>query len=204
MAELTSNGLMRYGHFTSSKRAMDLDEPLYLNQYTIRMDAADLPPAMQSTQDDVNIILEGVRSIGGLETQPGVGSAAVQKYKWSERGYAGAAPTKTHLDLSVTFELNLRRVGDTDDNYTYKFLRRWCDVVYDPQTGRMSIKKNYICKKWVITMMDKENVPFHQWTVYNIFPTSAVPAPQLNYDTNGIWQGFSMTFWADTFDESIT
>lgn len=202
MSGMNSDGLMRYGHFTSSKRSMDLDEPIYLNLFTVSIQASDLPAGLGATQDDVNIILEGVRSVSGLDTQPGLGTAS-QKYKWAERGFTGGAPSKTHLDLQFTFELNLRRDGDTDDNYTYKFLRRWADLCYDPLTGRMSIKKNYAAKRAVITMQDKEGVPFHQWTVYNIFPTSAVPAPALSYDSNSIWTGFNMTFWADYFDESI-
>ena len=174
---------------------MDLDEPIYLNLFTVSIQASDLPAGLGATQDDVNIILEGVRQVSGLDTQPGLGGAAVQKYKWAERGFTGGAPAKTHLELQLT--------SDTDDNYTYKFLRRWADLCYDPLTGRMSIKKNYAAKRAVITMQDKEGVPVHQWTVYNIFPTSAVPAPPLSYDSGAIWSGFNMTFWVDYFDESI-
>lgn len=202
---LTSNGLMNYGHFTSSKRAMDLDEPIYLNLWTAYIAAEDLPEGLNADQDTINIILEGLRSVGGLETQPGLGSPQVQKYKHVERGYAGSMPSKTHVDLNMNFELNLRREADgTDNNYTYKFLRRWSDLIYDPQTGRMSIKKNYICKAMTITMQDKEGVGFHQWTLHNVFPTSAIPVPSLTYDSGSIWNNFSMTFWADWFDESIS
>lgn len=204
MADLTSKGLMNYGHFTSSKRAMDLDEPIYLNLWTAYVAAEDLPAGLNADQDTINIILEGLRSVGGLETQPGVGSIA-QKYKHVERGFANSAPSKTHVELQMNFELNLRREADgTDNNYTYKFLRRWSDLVYDPQTGRMSIKKNYVCRAMTITMQDKEGVGFHQWTLHNVFPISALPAPNLSYDSGAIWQGFQMTFWADWFDESIS
>lgn len=201
---INSDGLMRYGHFSSSKRSVELDEPLYLNLYTISINAADLPNGLIADQQEVNVVLEGVRSISGFETQPGLGSPAVQKYKFAERGYTGGQPGKTHLELTVNFELNLRREDDgTDNNYTYKFLRRWADLCYDPQTGRMSIKKNYACRAWTITMQDKEGVPYHQWTCYNIFPTSGIQAPQLSYDNGNIWQNFPMTFWCDTFDETV-
>jgi len=74
---MTSNGLMNWGHFSSSKRAVDLDEPLYMNLWTISINAADLPLGLGASQDDVNIVLEGVRTLSGLNTQPGVGNALI-------------------------------------------------------------------------------------------------------------------------------
>ena len=203
---INSEGLDRWGHFTSSKRSMELHEPIYLNLWTAQILPSDLPNGMldQYNMDDVNIVLEGLRSVGGLDTQPGVGTVGPQKYKWAERGYAGSNPSKTHLDLTMNFELNVKRNDDgTNDNYTYKFLRRWSDLTYDPLTGKMNIKRNYAAKAMTILLHDKEGKPIHQWICYNIFPTSAIQAPQLTYDNGNIWQNFPMTFWCDYFDEAI-
>ena len=64
MAQLNnSEGLNRWGHFTSSKRSMDLDEPIYLNLWTAQLLSSDLPLGMLAqgyNQEDVNIILEGL------------------------------------------------------------------------------------------------------------------------------------------------
>lgn len=202
---INSEGLNRWGHFTSSKRSMDLHEPIYLNLWTAQILPSDLPNGMinQYGIDDVNIVLEGLRSVGGLDTQPGVGQV-LQKYKWAERGYAGGQPNKTHLDLTMSFELNVKRNDDgTNDNYTYKFLRRWSDLTYDPLTGKMNIKRNYTAKAMTILLHDKEGKPIHQWICYNLFPTSAIPNPPLSYDNGNIWQNFQMTFWCDYFDEAI-
>lgn len=67
-----SGGLMRPGHFTSSKRAMELHEPIYLNLFTITIAKENLPTGLVTNDDETNIILEGVRSISGLDTQPGM------------------------------------------------------------------------------------------------------------------------------------
>jgi hypothetical protein len=66
MADTTSQGLKRPGHFTSSKISMDKDEPLYLNLFTVTLD----PPASLASRDDQEtlIVLEGIRSISGLTT----------------------------------------------------------------------------------------------------------------------------------------
>lgn len=198
----TSEGLMNYGHFTSSKRSMDLDEPLYLNLFTVAIQSSDLPAGLGASDEDINIILEGVRSVSGLTTQPGV-APVIQKYKQAERGFAGSAPSQTHLQVTMNFELNLRRDGDTNDNYTYKFLRKWHDLIYDPQTGRMAIKKNYVCRRMVITMQDKEGIPYWQWTLHNVFPSAGLQEPALNYDQGTIMQPMQVQFWVDYFDETI-
>ena len=205
MSTTTSNGLMRYGHFTSSKRSMDLDEPIYLNLWTASINPSDLPEGLNATADDTNIILEGLKNVNGLDITPGVGSPKVQNYKESERGFAGAKPSKTHLELQMQFEMNIRREGDQNNNYTYKFFRKWFDLIYDPLTGKRTIKQHYICKSMLITLTDKENVPIHQWLIHNIFPMNGLPGyGQLDYGNDNIVQNYSLTFWADTFDDVTT
>ena len=203
---INSEGLDRWGHFTSSKRSMELHEPIYTNLWTAQILPSDLPNGMLAFgygADDVKIVLEGLRSISGLQTQRGT-SPVSQKYKHVERGYAGSAPSQTHLELGMNFELNVKRNDDgTNDNYTYKFLRRWSDLTFDPLTGRMHIKKNYAAKAITIMLHDKEGKPIHQWICYNLFPTSALPEPPLSYDNSAIWQSFSVTFWCDYYDEAI-
>ena len=200
MANTTSGGLNRLGHFTSSKISMDKDEPLYKNLFTVRLD----PPAalgVNNDSDEANIILEGIRSISGLVTQPGLGALS-QKYKWAERMFAGAAPGQTHLDLSITFHLNMRPGETTNDNYTYKYLRRWCDLVYDPLTGRMGIKQEYSAGSMTITMQDRRGVPFWQWICYNVWPDGGLPDPGLSYDATDLLDA-TLTFKCDYFDECI-
>lgn len=200
---ISSAGTGRYSHFAHSKRSMELHEPIYLNLWTVAIQANMLPAGLGASQEDVNLILEGVRSISGLQTQPGVGSPVIQQYKGAERGYAGSKLAKTHLDIQMTFELNMRRDGDSMDNYTYKFLRKWHDLIADPLTGRQSIKANYVCPQMIVAMHDKEGLPYWQWTLYNVFPSGALPEPALSYDSGSIWQGFNVSFWCDYYDETI-
>lgn len=199
MADMVSKGLLGPGHFTSSKVSMDKDEPLYKNLFTVTLIP---PPALGTAESqETQIVLEGIRSIGGLITQPGVGSTS-QKYKWAERMFAGAAPGQTHLDLTINFALNMRPGTTSNDNYTYKFLRRWSDLVYDPLTGRMGIKQEYSAASMTVTMHDRRGIPFWQWICYNVFPTSQLPDPGLSYDETSLMEA-SMTFVSDYFDESI-
>lgn len=199
MADTTSNGLMRLPHFTSSKVSMDKDEPIYTNLFTITL----VPPASIANENDQDtlVVLEGIKSISGLNTQPGNGTVS-QKYKFAERMFAGPAPSQTHLTLNIAFQLNVRPGVASDENYTYKFLRKWHDLVYDPLTGRMGIKQEYAASSMTITMQDRRGVPYWQWICYNVWPSGQLNGPDLSYDGGNIMEA-ACQFEADYFDESI-
>ena len=57
---------------------------------------------MVDTTDDerLNIILEGVQSVGQISTSFGA-SPTEQKYKFAQRSFAGAKPDRTNVDLSL-------------------------------------------------------------------------------------------------------
>lgn len=199
MADTTSAGLRRPSHFRNSKVSMDKDEPLYKNLFTVTLQP---PPSLADpNSQETQIVLEGIRSISGLVTQPGISSTS-QKYKWAERMFAGAAPGQTHLELQITFALNMRPGTTSNDNYTYKFLRRWHDLVYDPLTGRTGIKQEYSAGSMTITMQDRRGVPFWQWICYNVWPSGGLPDPGLSYDATDLMDA-QCTFQCDYFDESI-
>ena len=139
----SSHGLLGLSHFRNSRVSTSLWEPIYQNLFTVQMTC----PAgiTEQSEERMNIILEGVTSLGTINASKAPGTVE-QKYKFATRTFAAAVPADgTTVDLSLHFHLNLSYDTGTPENYTYKFLRRWADIIYDPQTGRMSIKKNYIC-----------------------------------------------------------
>ena len=128
-----SNGLLGLSHFRNSRVATSLWEPIYQNLFSVSV----VPPAglEDRSEERVNIILEGVQSVGTI-TSSKASSAVEQKYKFATRSYANATPEGTTIDLQIQFALNLSYDNGTPENYTYKFLRQWVDLVYDPLTGR--------------------------------------------------------------------
>ena len=90
--------------------------------------------------DDTELMFQHVRSISGLDgVTPTVGNV-VQKYKFAERHYAAAGPDKTSLELQITYTMNL---NNSHENYIYNMLRKWYNIVYNPQNGQMFTKKQY-------------------------------------------------------------
>ena len=200
MADVTkkSNGLLGLSHFRNSRVATSLWEPIYQNQFSVQL----VPPmGLEDRSDErVNIILEGVQSVGTIASSKG-SPVVEQKYKFATRSFAGAVPENTTLDLQIQFTLNLSYDNGTPESYTYKFLREWTDLVYDPLTGRQGLKKDYVAPSMTVTAHDRSGVGWQQWVMYYIFPTTPCPNINLGYQQTQLFEG-SMTFRCDWWDET--
>lgn len=194
-----SSGLLGLSHFRNSRVATSLWEPIYQNLFTVQLTC----PAgiTERSEERINIILEGVTNVGQMSTSKG-SSTVEQKYKFATRTFAGAVPESTTVDLQLHFELNLSYDNGTPENYTYKFLREWVDLIYDPLTGREGLKKDYVAPSLTITMQDRAGNPFWQWIYYYIFPTQGIPGPSLSYDNSSLYS-FDLSFRSDWWDECM-
>ena len=203
-----SKGLRGLPHFRTSRVSTAMWEPVYLNLFTV---AIQLPDAIkEDVGTDVDLLLEGIQTVGGLDTNKVPGANAVQHYKFAERRFADAGPENTYINVTMDIEVNLRnsiditsgkRTGNCD-LYTLKMLRKWNDLIYDPLTGRMGLKAEYVAPQVVITMHDKANQPFWQWTLYHVWPTVNLPAPNLNYMTKSeLYKVSGYTLACDVWDE---
>ncbi len=197
MAELSSQGTFGLSHFRSSRAAVDQLEPVYLNLFTVQL---QLPDGVGSTPENTNLLLENVQKISGLVSHKFPTTLITQYYKWAVRRYAGAKPENTFMDLTLDFEVN---IDITQSAYVLKTLRKWCDLVYDPLTGRTGVKADYTAPWMLITMYDRAARPFWQWRCLNVFPMTVLPAPELDYqsDTNYKITGFGIG--VDNWDETI-
>ena len=203
---VNSPGLRGLPHFRSSRVSTAMWEPVYLNLFTV---AIQLPDAIAS-QCETDLLLEGIQTIGGLDTNKVPGANATQHYKFAERRFADAGPDNTFINVTMDIEVNLRNSIDTTsgkrtgncDLYTLKMLRKWNDLIYDPLTGRMGLKAEYVAPQVVITLHDKAHQPFWQWTLYHVWPKTNLPAPELNYtDKSALYKVTGYTLACDYWDE---
>jgi hypothetical protein len=204
----TSVGLMGLSHFTTSRVSMENWEPVYLNLFTVEISLPDkLTTAIAGSagvsDNDVKLLLEGVKNVKGLDTNkmPGV---VTQTYKYADRSFAGSGTDNTFIDVTMDIQVNLRRSSaGMPDMYAVKILRAWNDLVWDPLTGRQGLKVDYVAPQVTITMHDKANQPFWQWTLYNVFPTTGITTPDLDYSKkNDIYliSGYKLRcdYWEET------
>lgn len=201
---MTSVGLMGLPHFKTSRVSMEMYEPVYLNLFTVEF---QLPKGLTGTggisDDDKNLLLEGVQNVKGLDTNKNPGVAQLQHYKFADRSFAASGTDQTYIDVTMDFEINVRgSATGAPDMYTLKILRRWNDLVWDPITGRQGLKVNYVAPTVTVTMHDKANQPFWQWTLYNVFPTKSLPTPELDYSKKtDLYKVTGYTLRCDYWDE---
>ena len=197
--DVTSTGLSGLPHFRTSRVSMNMWEPVYLNLFTMTV---QLPDALKNDVD-TDLFLEGIQNVGGLDTNKVPAAGATQHYKFAERRFANSGPDKTTIDVTMNIEINLKgSIDGNPDLYQLKALRKWNDLIYDPLTGRMGLKAEYVAPQVVITMHDKANQPFWQWTLYHVWPTTNLNAPELNYMTKDqVYQIQNYTLACDYWDE---
>ena len=156
-------------HYQNSLFGINKYEPVYLNQFEVQI----TPPAAVLGGP---ILLQQVTSISGLGVDK-TPAATQQKYKFAVRNYAGAKPETTVFDLAVNFTVNL---NDANSMYVFKTLRQWTDLIYNPLTGAMGIKRDYT-GTIVISVFNKQGDVFRRITCRDCFPISPIDAMELDY-----------------------
>jgi hypothetical protein len=146
------------------------------------------------------ILFEHVRSVSGLDgVTPTVGNV-VQKYKFAERHYASAGPDKTSLELTLTYTLNL---NSAHENYIYNLLRKWYNLIYNPQNGETLCKSQYAGGSIMdIYEHDRDGEVWRHIRCFNFFPsTPPTGLNEDNYDSVGDAKTVSITFMVDDWVE---
>lgn len=151
----------------------------------------------------VACMIEHVRSISGLDGVTPTFGNIVQKYKFAERHFAAAGPDKTSLELTITYTLNL---NSSHENYVYNMLRRWYNLIYNPQNGQMLTKNQYAKgSRLFIVEHDRNGEIWRKITCFDFFPsTPPTGLNEDNYDSVGDAKTISITFIVDDWvEESI-
>ena len=183
-------------HFTSSKAAVSLYEPVYLNQFEVIVQ----PPVGVSNpigNAGRTLLVENITQITGLEVDK-TPTPVTQTYKFANRRYAGGAVDDTGAKLSITFQTNL---DDNNSNYVHKTLRQWADLVYNPLTGAMGIKSDYV-GSMVISIFNKRGDVFRRIRIPSCFISTAINDMQLDYENPAIYTvstSWICDYWEDLF-----
>jgi hypothetical protein len=185
-------------HFRNSKAAVSLYEPLYLNQFEVLIQP---PPAVSNPLGLANrtLLVENLLSFSIKSVDKNPRATAVQNYKFAQRRYAGGAVDDTAATIDITFETN---IDDNGSNYVYKTLRQWHDLIYNPLTGAMGLKRTYANQTYMlVNIFDKEGNVYKQIKLYNCFPIKAIDAYSLAYENGTTLYKINAQFRADYFDD---
>jgi hypothetical protein len=158
-------------HYTQAKASIQRFEPVQPNLFEVTI--------LTPLGNDAGLILQHVMKIGGLDSVNPSLDPVGQKYKFTDRSYAGM-PGQTFVDLDIDFTVNL---NDANEAYMYKIMRDWYKLTFDPATGEMGLKKDYVGSMVVVQYNRKGDV-FRKITFKDVFPTGQPTfTGELNYET---------------------
>lgn len=173
-------------HFSGSRVNTSLDEPLYMSKFACNF---VLPSVLAEKYGSSELLLEQMLKIDGLDLDKMPGTVS-QKYRYNDRTFLGTI-VDTKVTLSFDFEVNVN--PDTLVPYPYDLLRDWCRLCYDPNTGLMTLKKDYVGSA-TIDVTNKIGQLIKHVDVPIIFPISQLPPWNLNFTSEAIYKitGFRM------------
>jgi len=175
-------------HYTQSRASSQRYEPIQPNLFEVTI--------FSPLGDDTGLILEQVKTIGGLNLLNPAVEPVAQKYKFADRSYAGM-PSVTSVDLTLNFTLNL---NDANENYMYNTFRNWNKLIYDPLTGEMGLKKDYV-GSMIVVQYNRAGDIFRKITLKDVFPTGTIDfVDELSYETPDPVE-LTMTFKCDHWVE---
>ena len=156
-----------------------------------------LPELTLFEDDDWEYVVDNVKTVAGLDVEkvPGV---VEQIYKGAKRRFSAAMPDTTTADIAISFEVNL---NDNNSMYVYKGLRNWCDLIFNPLTGGMVLKKDYVGGPLIVTLYNRAADVIRQWIFQVVWPMSPLNMMDLDYSTGGTLYSADMTFAADYWDD---
>lgn len=184
---------MALSHFRNSHAAVNKWEVVNPAMFEVTI----LPPTLEGNNEQMTqLLLEHVISISGLDgLNPAMGTV-IQKYKQADRVYLGV-PETTHLELSMTFSLNL---NDANENYIYTSLRKWYNKAFNPATGAYGVKKEY-CGSMVIVEYNRDGSIWRKTTCINVIPGQPTGMNERNINSGNEANELSMTFMADCWND---
>jgi hypothetical protein len=185
-------------HFTNSRAAINNFEPVYLNQFEVIINPPPGIPDSSTTFKGETILTQQVKSITGLAVDILPASNVEQNYKFATRRYAGGEPSTSDMTLTMEFEVNL---NDANSMSTYKILRQWSDLIYNPLTGAMGLKTDYV-GSLVISIFNKRGDVFRRIRVPSCFLSESINAMELDYENPAIYTvstSWICDYWEDLF-----
>lgn len=133
------------------------EEPVYLNLFEITF---IFPLILQAQGRDPIMQLQQAKKVD-LNLTPDIDTAE-QRFKYSTRAFM-TAPTKTHIDFSIEFNLN---VNDRGNMVIWNTLKAWYDLVWNSQNGTQHYKADQI-GTIIVNQHDKKGVVLRRVTFQN-------------------------------------
>ena len=170
------------------------NEVVYLNLFEVTF---VLPVILQAQGRDPILLLQNALNVDMNLTEFDV-AVKQQRFKYSTRQFL-TTPTKTSVDFTIKFNVNVNQQGSME---TWNTLKAWYDLVFNSQNGSLHYKSDII-GTIIVNQHDKKGVVLRRVSYQNC-QISKLSGYSLNWETNDIIQSVQADFISDYFvDEYI-
>ena len=181
-------------HYRNSTAAMNKLEPVYLNLFEVT-----IQPPIGLPKWNTPLLMEQVIKVSGLDVDKVPPAGVLQTFKGWTRSYSNAKLDQTFVDITMDFEVNL---DDANSVYMYNGLKEWCNRIFNPLTGEMSLKKDYAGGPAVIQAYNRVGDVFRSYTFDLIWPTTNINAIEFDYNSSDKYTITGFTFRADYWNSA--
>lgn len=183
-------------HFRNSKISVGLYEPIYQNLFDVLL---TFPAAISG--EPVEMFLEEVTKVTGLATDQVPPAGVEQIYKGAKRRYANSLPDSTTINIGLEMQVNL---NENNSMFAYKSLSAWTKLVWNPLTGGMNLKKDYVGGPMIISLYNRKGDVFRQYTAPIVWPITTIPAIDLDYTSGTNVYSLGTIEWAADYWDDVS
>jgi hypothetical protein len=170
------------------------DEVVYTNLFEITF---ILPVILQAQGRNPILLLQNALNVDFNLTEFDV-AVKEQRFKYSTRAFL-TTPTKTTIDFSIKFNVNVNQQGSME---TWNTMKAWYDLVFNSQNGSLHYKSDIIGTV-IVNQHDKKGVVLRRVTFQNA-QIKKLAGYSLDWGSNGIIESVNVDFISDYFiDEYI-
>lgn len=184
-------------HIKNMKSGINKYDPVHKSIYELYF---TLPESIQGEfKNDEAILTEQVTTVAGLDVLQKTTPAGEQKFFGTTVSFLNPVLDTTAADLTITFNLNLRKVTD---NFVLKVFKAWENLSYDLSDGTRGIKLDYISDNMRIAEANRNGEIWRAYIFHHIMLTGVTGLDDLDYMSNDA-RILTCTFRADYWDDDM-
>ena len=197
-----ANQMSHLPHIKNIKSGYEYYDPVHNSIFEVNF---TVPSALQKvfTQSSpdgiVHLLSEQVTEVSGLEALQKTTAAGSQKFHGVDVSFLNPTLDNTFADITVKFNLNLRKITD---NFVLRLFKEWARVSYDLMTGARSLKADYVAQSMTIAEANRDGTIWRAYSFKDIMVTNIQGLQSLNY-TSSEPQSLDVTFRSDYWEEVL-
>lgn len=197
-----ANQMSHLPHIKNIKSGYEYYDPVHNSIFEVNF---TVPSALQAVfttgaQDGiVHLLSEQVTEVSGLEALQKTTAAGAQKFHGVDVSFLNPVLDNTFADITVKFNLNLRKITD---NFVLRLFKEWARVSYDLMTGARSLKADYVAKSMTIAEANRDGTIWRAYQFRDVMVTNIQGLGSLNYTSNEA-QSLDVTFRSDYWEEVL-